>query len=369
MDTTLIKAICSRFGVNNEIVSIEPITDGLVNTTLKVDFDDSSSYLVQKINTQAFKKPAELMENISRVTTYLREVIRKNGGNPDRETLTFLSAENGDYFVYDDNGGCWRIYRFIGDAFTYNTIESASVFEDAGSAFGKFLNLLDGYPMDSLHETIVNFHNTRIRVENLEASIKNNLSGRAGNVNAEIAFALDRKAEASRLVDMLEKGELPLRVTHNDTKLNNVLFDTKTGKAFCVIDLDTIMPGLSLYDFGDSLRFGSNTAAEDEADLSKVSVDLELFEAFARGYLSSAAFTLTQSEIDNLAFSAKLMTYECGVRFLTDYIDGDIYFKTKYAEHNLVRARNQFALVADMEKHMDEMNAIIQKLCAELSAK
>lgn len=237
------------------------------------------------------------------------------------------------------------------------------MFGQSGVAFGKFQKLLADFPADSLYETIPDFHNTekRYRTEFLPA-VENNLSGRKNTCLGEIEFVKAREEYCSRFVNMIAQGKLPLRVTHNDTKLNNVLFDEKTDKAICVIDLDTIMPGLALYDFGDSIRFGANTASEDEKDLSRVSVNLEYFEAYAKGFLSEVGSDFVQAEIDNLAFASILMTFECGMRFLTDYLNGDIYFKTAYPEHNLVRAKDQFTLVADMEKHLDEMEEIIKNL-------
>ena len=252
---------------------------------------------------------------------------------------------------------------FVKDSISYDAVESAALFQKSGEAFGRFQHLLADFPAETLYETIPNFHNTLWRYENeFLPAVEVDKSGRAAAVQAEIQFVKDRKADTHRLSDLAAAGQLPLRVTHNDTKLNNVLFDATAGEAICVIDLDTVMPGLAHYDFGDSIRFGANTAAEDEADLSKVSLDLEYFGAYAKGFLSQAGESLTQTEIDQLAFSAQLMTFECGMRFLTDYLNGDTYFKTAYPEHNLVRARNQFALVADMERKMDQMEALIAAL-------
>ena len=246
-----------------------------------------------------------------------------------------------------------------------NYIENKDVFERAGKSFGLFLNRLSGYPMDELHEIIPDFHNTPKRVEALEEAVNQDRAGRVSLVAEEIAFALSRKADAGVAIGLYENSLIPLRVTHNDTKLNNILFDEKTNESICVIDLDTIMPGFSLYDFGDAIRFGANTTREDDDELDNVKLSLELFESYTKGFISACAGSLTKAEVEHLAFSAKLMTYECGIRFLTDYLDGDVYFKTAYHEHNLVRARNQFRLVSEIEKNLDAMNGIVERIYRE----
>lgn len=359
--------VCRCFNIKGEALSCEVVTGGHINSTNLVIFDDNGEikkYLVQGINTHVFRNPDNLMSNIVSVTQYLKEKIAEAGGNPERETLTFLSAKDGNYYYYY-NDKCWRIYNYVDNAYTINLIENGTVFENAGRSFGMFQRHLSDYPMHNLHETIKDFHNTPKRLDTLKKSIEADVKGRASSVEAEIKFALDRTEDAKYVLDLHKKGLIPLRVTHNDTKLNNILFDMDTNEGICVIDLDTIMPGLSLYDFGDAIRFGGNTTYEDDENLDNVKISVELFECFARGFLSSCAKALTKTEVDCLAFSAKLMTYECGVRFLTDYLDGDVYFKTKYPEHNLVRARNQFRLVEEIEKHLPEMNAIVEKLYNE----
>lgn len=364
MITNEIKTAFEAFQRGGEIVSVNQITAGLINATYLVETDKKEKYILQKINTFVFKSPEKLMENIVGVTKHLSEKIKGAGGDRYRETLNFLPA--GDkYFYRDAEGGAWRMYIYVDNALTYNKPKNSDTFKSAGSSFGKFMKLLADYPAETLNETIVNFHYTPARYENFLKAAEADVKGRRAEVQKEIDFVTDRKADTHKLTDLIEKGALPLRVTHNDTKLNNVLFDMDSDKSICVIDLDTIMPGLSLYDFGDSIRSGANTGAEDEADLSKVGIDLSLFEAYVDGYLSETADSLTDAELQNLAFGAKLMTFECGMRFLTDYLDGDVYFRTAYEGHNLVRARNQFALVADMEKHMDEMNAIVMKYKAK----
>lgn len=359
--------VCRHFHIDGEFHSYKIFTDGHINTTYLAVFVNKGrfhKYLVQGINVHVFKNPQQLMDNIVGVTKYLRAKIEESGGDANRETLTFLKADNDKYYLYH-LGKCWRIYNFVDNSYTINQIENKEVFEKAGKSFGLFQKRLGGYPMDTLHETIKDFHNTPKRLEALVNSVKMDTAGRVSQVKEEIEFALSRKADAEIVLNLYKEGLIPLRVTHNDTKLNNILFDEKTGDSICVIDLDTIMPGFSLYDFGDSIRYGANTTREDDDDLDNVKVSLELFEAFTRGFLSACAKDLNETEIKHLAFSAKLMTFECGVRFLTDYLDGDIYFKTAYQEHNLVRARNQFKLVSEMEKHMGEMEAIVDRIYKE----
>ncbi|MCM1365525.1 MAG: aminoglycoside phosphotransferase family protein [Faecalibacterium sp.] len=371
MNNESLISVCRAFGIEGDLINTKTFTDGHINSTYLAEFDadgKNTKYLVQQINTHVFKDPDVLMNNITGVTKYLRDTIEKDGGDPDRETLTFIKSVDGKYYHYLEDGSCWRIYCFIDDSFTFDLIDSNEVFESAGESFGRFQCLLDGYPAEKLGETIPNFHDTPKRLDALRLSAESDVCGRAESVKAELDFAFSREDCAATAINLHEEGKIPLRVTHNDTKLNNILFDRNTNKGICVIDLDTIMPGFSLYDFGDAIRFGAKTALEDEADLSKVSISMPLYESYVKGYLSSCASALTKAEVDHLAFSAKLLTYECGVRFLTDYLDGDVYFKTDYPEHNLVRARNQFKMVEEIEKHLDEMNSITQKIYAEMMA-
>ena len=359
--------VCRAFGIEGDPVRYKTFTDGHINSTFLVVFSDKGElhkYLVQNINTAVFKDPDALMQNVVNVTHYLRKRIRENGGDPERETLHFRKTTDGALCLHDGEQ-CWRIYAFIDHSFTYDLIEDSAIFRSAGESFGRFQRLLANYPIESLYETIPDFHHTPKRVEALKAAVAADCINRASDVQKEIDFALSREKDAGVALELLREGKMPLRVTHNDTKLNNILFDETTNKGLCVIDLDTIMPGLSLYDFGDAIRFGAKTAFEDEADLSKVSISLDLFEAYTDGYLSACADALTKAEIDHLAFSAKLMTYECGVRFLTDYLCGDTYFKIDYPDHNLVRARNQFKMVEEIERVMPQMEAIVQRIYKE----
>ncbi len=361
---SFVKSLLKSFDLPGTYKTYHRLNYGHINDTLVVDLDEGGktvSYVLQRINTNVFKNAKELMENIENVTSFLSDKIKQSGGDPERETLTVFHTVDGRPYQVCDDGDCWRVYNYVSHAHSLQAIEDPEDFRKSAEAFGKFQCMLSDYPSDTLHETIPNFHNTVSRFSNLLTAIEQNLSGRKDNVKEEIAFALEREKDTHILVDMLENGKLPLRVTHNDTKLNNVMFDDDTGEGICVVDLDTVMPGLSLYDFGDSIRFGANTASEDEKDVSKVSLDLNLYEAYVKGYLGTAGEALTDEEIEQLPFSAKLMTYECGIRFLTDYLNGDTYFHTDYPEHNLVRARTQFALVADMERKFDQMCEITKK--------
>lgn len=347
-------------------LEIEKFGSGHINTTYLAKYEADNniiSYVVQQVNTNVFKNIDDLMGNVFAVTSFLRDKIKANGGNPDRETLNFLKTTDGDLYYRAENGSCYRAYKFVDNSKCCDSVSSAEIFKKSGLAFGRFQKYLSDFPATTLKETIPDFHNTIWRFENeFLPAVKADKSGRAEKCQNEIEFVMNRKNDCCRLTDLIAKGEIPIRVTHNDTKLNNVLFDNDSDEAICVIDLDTVMPGLALYDFGDSIRFGANTCAEDEKDTSKVAINLDYFKAYAQGFLNEAGESFNQAEKDNLAFSAKLMTLECGMRFLTDYLNGDTYFRTAYPEHNLVRAKDQLALVADMEKHMDEMENIIKAL-------
>ena len=365
-NSTNLLEIIDAFPKFGKYIGYKPVTDGHINDTYIVEYErgnnDVVSYLLQRINTNVFKNPVELMENVCGVTSFLREKIKNNGGDPERETLTVYSAKDGKNYYKASDGGCWRMYNYVEDTFTVNELTNAEDFRNAALSFGNFQNLLADYPIDTLYDTIPNFHNTPSRFEDFKTAVETNASGRKDNALAEIEFAFAREKDCSVITDLLGTEKVPVRVTHNDTKLNNVLFDKETKKGICVVDLDTVMPGSALYDFGDSIRFGANTAAEDEKDLSKVSLSLEYFRAYVDGYLETAGESLTETEIDLLPFAAKLLTFECGMRFLGDYINGDVYFKIEYPEHNLVRARTQFKLVEDMERKFDEMTKIVNEI-------
>lgn len=354
------KELIKQFQVEQDVVSIEPYGSGHINHTYLAEMSEGKKYILQGINTTIFKNTDQLMENIINVTSYLREEIIRTGGDPKRETLTVVMTKDGKSYYTDEEGSKWRVYEFIEGAQTFDAVESEEDFYQSAVAFGKFQAQLANFPADTLHETIPNFHNTAKRYQDFEKAVEADVKGRAAEVQEEIAFVRARKGEVSELHDMLAKGELPLRVTHNDTKLNNIMIDSKTHQAICVIDLDTVMPGLSAHDFGDAIRFGANTAAEDEPDVSKVSLSLELFEIYVKGFLEGCGGRLTPNEVKALPMGAKMMTLECGMRFLADYLEGDVYFKIAREKHNLDRCRTQFALVADMEKKWQQMCELCQ---------
>lgn len=357
--------MAKRFALDGEPVDAKPYGCGHINDTYCVcchrEGKPQRRYILQRVNNNVFKNVPELMDNMIRVTAFLKDRVVEAGGDPDRECLQLVPDRSGAMFLQDEEGGFWRCFIFIENAVTFQTVEKPEHFYYSACAFGRFQRLLADFPAATLYEVIPHFHDTASRYRDFEQAVKQDVLGRAKEVQAEIAFVRDREADTRVLVDLLAAGRLPLRVTHNDTKLNNVMLDDVTGKPVAVIDLDTVMPGLSLYDFGDSIRFGASTAAEDEPDLSKVSCDLGLFEEYARGFLGECGDMLTREEIEYLAFGAKIMTLECGMRFLTDYLQGDTYFKIHRPGHNLDRCRTQFKLVADMEKKMDQMRAIVAR--------
>ena len=349
--------ILSKFDIKTDTA---PYGEGHINDTYLSQFVPAK-YILQRINHTIFKDPESLMKNIAAVTEYLRGKIAARGGDPDRETLTVIKTLDGKDFYRAADGNYYRLYIFVDDTNTYQTVERPLQFYHSARAFGRFQKDLADFPADKLHETIPDFHNTKVRFENFRQAVREDKAGRKKEVEAEIRFALEREKDAGIVVDALQNGELPLRVTHNDTKLNNVLFDKASDEGLCVIDLDTVMPGSLLYDFGDSIRFGASTAAEDEKDLSKVECSLKLFEAFTKGFLEELGGSITEKERELLPFSAKLLTYECGIRFLTDYLNGDVYFKIHRPEHNLDRCRTQFKLVSDMEGKMEQMKRIVKE--------
>ena len=351
--------IVRAFKVKGDPVSCKPFGSGHINHTLKIETDVGAEYVLQRINKHVFKNPEQLMENLTKVTKYLR--AREEDS---RMALHFIRTHYNQYFYIDDHGDYWRMYDFVG-GFCLDMPETNEDFYQSALAFGHFQSMLADFPAETLHETIPEFHNTIDRYRQFREVLKKDPCGRLADVRNEVQFLKDREKLAGTLQRMREAGELPLRVTHNDTKLNNVLLDRETRKFLCVLDLDTVMPGLSLYDYGDSIRFGAATAEEDEWDLSKMTLDLEKFEIYTKGYLEACP-TLTDKEVEMMPMGALIMTLEVGLRFLTDYIDGDNYFKTAYSDHNLVRARTQLKLVADMQCKWDEMNRIVAKVAKEV---
>lgn len=353
--TTDKRELLEHFMLEGEVTGVKPHGSGHINHTFLVTTDGVKKYILQRINTDIFHDTDGLMENIVNVTSYLRKKIVQAGGNPQRETMTVIPAKDGKYYYTDADGNDWRVYLLIEHIISLDQAENAEDFYASGLAFGRFQAQLADYPAETLHETIPDFHNTPKRYQAFEQAVAEDVCHRAEFVAQEIAFIRARKEEICVLTDLLQKGELPLRITHNDTKLNNILLDADTHEAVCIVDLDTIMPGLCAFDFGDAIRFGANTAAEDEPDLDKVSLSLELYQAYAKGFLEGCGERLMPKEIETLPMGAKTITLEQGIRFLTDYLQGDTYYHTEREGQNLDRCRTQLALVADMERKWEQM--------------
>ena len=366
VDSRALEDALYAFGFGNQCSYVKPFGEGHINETYAVYMPTEQGteepfYVLQRINTNVFKQPGQVMDNIFGVTEYLRDVIRKEGGDPDRETMSCIKTKKGENFFEDDQGQPWRCSNFITNSMCYQTVEEPEQFYQSARSFGHFLKQLGDYPASSLYETIPFFHDTVKRFQAFSQAVQRDVKNRARTCREEIDFALAREEDCAVLMNQLNEGILPLRVTHNDTKLNNILFDKETGEGLCIIDLDTIMPGLAANDFGDSIRFGASTAEEDEKDLDKVHFDIHLYELYVKGYVEMAREVLTPEELMSLPWGARLMTFECGIRFLADYLQGDVYFKTAYPEHNLVRARTQFKLVKEMEEQFEEMCRIVKE--------
>lgn len=359
-----IRAISEMFQMRADFVGAKAFGTGHINDTYCAWYDQAGTrirYIHQRVNHSVFKNPVQVMENVARVTSHaLAQLLAEGNPEAHRRTLTCIPAQDGRPYVFDAGGSLWRTYPFIERACGYDEIECDEQAYQAAKAFGAFQTLTADLSGDRLHETIPDFHHTPKRLEALEAAIQNNAAGRADGVRTEIDYARARAADCPRITDLIASGEIPERVTHNDTKLNNVLLDETTAEGICVIDLDTTMPGSALYDFGDLVRTAAPTTREDDADLHRIGVRLDRFEALVKGYLSAATF-LNEAELAHLAFSGKLITLECGIRFLTDYLNGDTYFKTSRPAHNLDRCRNQFAFVGALEENMRAMEDIVAR--------
>lgn len=347
------KGIVEKFAIEGNIQSIAPYGEGHINLTLLVT-TDKKRYIMQKMNPNVFPDAEGLMNNICGVTKHLQE--------RGIETLVVVPTVDGAPYLRGEVG--YRIYDFIENTITYQKVADKEVFKNSGAAFGEFQNYLAEYDASTLVEVIKRFHDTPNRFANFKAALEADAFDRAKDCKPEIDFVLAHADTYGKVMEGLADGTIPLRVTHNDTKLNNILMDAQTGKARAVIDLDTIMPGSMLFDFGDSIRFGASTAAEDEQDLSKVHFDIELFRAYAEGYCSAVKESITAKEAELLPYGSYLMTIECGMRFLTDYLSGDTYFATKYEGHNLVRARTQIKLAGEIEASFDKMGEIIKEILA-----
>jgi len=358
-----LQEVLSAFDFGAPVVGALRYGEGHINDTFVVHTQPGDRicrrFILQRMSAAAFKRPDQLMENIIGVTEYLGRQIEAAGGDRDREAMRVLRTRDGQSYYTDSLGGAWRVYLFVEGTICCQSAETPELFAASGRAFGRFQRLLKDYPAQTLHETIPSFHNTEDRLRKLKAALEADPLGRAKDCGPEVRFVLDREADCSVALNALREGKLPLRVTHNDTKLNNILLDETTHEGVCVIDLDTVMPGLVLYDFGDSIRFGANHCAEDETDLSKVNLDLELFAVYTTAFLEGVGGALTDAEIEYLPWGAKLMTLECGIRFLTDYIEGDRYFHISREGHNLDRCRTQFKLVEDMEARWDGLAAVV----------
>lgn len=348
--------LCREFMLDGIPISCHRYGSGHINETYLLVTNRSHLYILQKINRRIFRDIHGLMANICAVTQHLRAV------NPDpRRVLTLVPTVEGEPYLHAQQGDFFRLYEFIPNGVCLDQAENAHDFRQSAVAFGQFQNQLADFPAETLHETIPHFHDTPARFQQLKAAVAEDRAGRVPSVRREIDFFMAREKDAAALMDLHRAGDLPLRVTHNDTKLNNVMLDATTREPLCVIDLDTVMPGLAANDFGDSIRFGASTGAEDERELDRVELSLALFRAYTEGFLSACGNRLTQIEKETLPLGAKLMTMECGVRFLMDYLNGDGYFHVCREGQNLDRARTQIKLVADMEKKMDDMMKIVRE--------
>ena len=365
MDRNEIIQVAAQFRLAGEVEAIAELTAGLINNSYRLTCrgaDGVKEYVLQQINTYVFKKPEEVMSNVQRVTEHLRRKLVEAGEDPARRALHLIETTDGGNMYRDEQDRFWRVYDFIGDAVAYDRPESPEHFRQAGAAFGEFQKMLFDFPAAELYETIPSFHDTRKRFETFRQAVATDRAGRVKDLAPEISFFLNREEMMSSIVVAIERGELPLRVTHNDTKTNNVMLDAQSGMALCVIDLDTVMPGSALYDYGDALRFGASSAAEDEEDLSKIWLDMDYFRAFTDGFVPQVRQALTDAELKLLPLGLKVITCELAMRFLTDYIDGDLYFKIRYPEHNLVRTRAQMRLLEDIEARYDELCAYTARL-------
>jgi Ser/Thr protein kinase RdoA (MazF antagonist) len=357
-------SIARRFAIEERPCSAEPYGSGHINDTFRIETEAGKrpAYLLQWINHHVFRDPPSLMANMRRVSEHLKARIRDAGGDPAREAVTVVPAADGRDYCRDKAGGYWRLLTFVAGTHSYDQVENPVVARETGRGFGRFQNLLSDFDSTSLVETIPRFHDMEWRLQNLDAAWSEDSAGRRGELGREMDFVNRRREDMVRLFRMAKTGELPIRVTHNDTKVNNILFDAHQ-RALCVIDLDTVMPGVVHYDFGDAVRTATNTAAEDEPQVDRVTSDPRLFHAFAEGFLSELAPRLTQSEVETLVLAPPYMTFIMGVRFLTDFLEGDVYYKIHRPSQNIDRARAQFRLVESMESQQASRDAAIRRLC------
>lgn len=364
----IFEKIIPQFHYSGVAINHQLYGNGRINYTYVVNIENGAvkRYILQKINRVVFTDPSSLMKNVENVTMYLRGKLLSSGGNAERECLTLVPTVDGALYYQDENGDYWRSYNYIDNALSYDRAEKPEHVYESGKAFGRFLRLLDEYPTDSLRITIPDFHDTKKRFEAFVSAVEADINNRASGASKEISQAMKFKDNINYLNELKARGDLPIRVTHNDTKFDNVLIDINTEQAICVLDLDTVMPGLSAYDYGDSIRSCANAGEEDERDLSKVYMDDRLFDAFTRGYLTECGMILTKKEIEVLPSAALLITYELSLRFLTDYLNGDAYFKINRPLHNLERARNQLKLLSDIEYKTLWMESSIRRIMNQI---
>ena len=359
-----IKNILPMFQFQGRYVTSTELKSGNINNTYLLEYKSPAGrhmYTLQQINTYVFRDPYGVMQNIAAVTNHIKRSLEKNNGNSQRQVLELVRTVDDDVMVVDRQKGVWRAYAYITDAVALDTVDDPAQMEEVGRAFGQFQRYLADFPADQLFESIPNFHHTTKRFYAFVRALDEDKAGRAREVEDEIEFMFERRRMMGEIVRLMEQKVIPLRVTHNDTKSNNVLLDNESGKALCVIDLDTVMPGSSLYDYGDGVRFGASTAREDEEDTSLIRLDMEKTRAFTRGFVQETASILSPEELVRLPLGIKVLTCELAMRFLTDYLDGDVYFKVNSPNHNLIRARAQIALLKDIESHEDELNEMVQR--------
>ncbi|MFH1614397.1 MAG: aminoglycoside phosphotransferase family protein [Planctomycetota bacterium] len=360
-----IESIAAHFHTDAKPEKLVPLETGHINDTFVVTchhFGQPLRYILQRINHEVFKNPPALMQNVIRVTDHIKAKMLKQNLQPASRQLVVIRTDSGSGFYKDHNGNYWRMYNFIENAFTRDVMESDEQAFEAARMFGWFQKMLVDLPGPQLHETIVDFHNTPKRFKTFEQVLHDDPCSRAVHAKQEIDFAFEHARICDVLLDLVQRGRIPVRVTHNDTKINNVMLDRETGKGVCIIDLDTVMPGLSLYDFGDMVRTATSPAEEDERDLSKVTMQMNRFIKLVQGFIQETKDFLTDAEIKHLAFAGKLITFEQFIRFLADYLTGDVYYRIHHKNHNLDRARTQMKLVQSMIQQQDEMNRAVEKV-------
>lgn len=353
--------VLEKFGIPFDSFHVETFHSGHINCTHRVDVrykGQSDSFVLQRINTYVFPNPVGIMKNIEKVTAHIYKKLVDEGKDPQGKVLQFLKRNDGTNYYFADKDSFWRVYRYIPNSITYDQAEDPQILKNAGASFGLFQKQLCDFPMEELIDTMPNFHNTPVRMKNFFDACERDEAGRRHLIEKEIEILKENEEIWGRLEKSREEGILPLRVTHNDTKYNNILIDKDSGEAVCVIDLDTVTPGLPAYDFGDAIRFSANYAAEDEADYSKVGLNLELYEAFASGFIPVVKDFCSEEELESFAIGAVTMAFELSSRFLADYLDGDKYFKTAHPDHNLERGRSQLTLALDMKKKLPIMQEI-----------